>query len=179
MSIQAGRYTGRAKPETLIFGYAKNGGEQVAMNIEIISEGFEGQSVGWYGSFAGKAAPITLRQLRDAGWTGDSLTDASGLGSVDVDLDVRFEEYEGKDRMKVAIYPVGGFVVKMDRPIAGKDLAAFDARMRGAILQSKRPAANGARSAAPGWSAPSQRPAPAAGEWDGTGADPNPNDDGR
>ena len=167
---------GRAKPETMIFGHAKSGTEQVAMNFEILNEGFEGQSVGWYGSFVGGATAVTLRQLRDAGWTGESLTDTVGLGDVEVELDVRFEEYEGKERMKVNIWPKGGFAVKMDKPIVGGALSALDARLKGAILQSKRPAA-GAAGPPPAWKAPARPAAPAARPpaqtWDGTGADPN------
>ena len=146
--ISAGKYIGRARSETLCFGHSRSGSEQVAMNFEILNEGFEGQSVAWYGSLAtegrnGKkpAIEIAMRQLRDAGWTGDSLTDPTGLGSVEVDLDIKYETYQGKESMRVFVMPKDGYTVKMESPIQGRELAALNARLKGAILASKRPVA--------------------------------------
>jgi len=51
-NLQAGKYIGRARAESLQFGYAKSGSEQVALTIDLLNEGCEGQSVTFFGSFA-------------------------------------------------------------------------------------------------------------------------------
>jgi hypothetical protein len=181
MTLQEGTYKARAIPESMKFGYAGSGTEQVGMNFEITEEGFAGARVGWYGSFAGEAEEITLRQLRDAGWQGRSLTDTTGLGAVECEVRVYYEEWQGKTRMKVSVQPMGGLGVRMDKPLDDKALRMLDARLKAKIAASARAAPGGAAPAPftppPAKPAPVTRPAAPAQEWDGTGPDPNAGDD--
>ncbi len=180
-NIQAGRYIGRAAGVPQM-GESKNGSPQIGVMIELLDEEervFD--TVNFYGSLTGGATPITLRMLRDLGWTGDSLEDWTGLGTVKADVDIAYETWEGKDRMKVQIRAAG---VRMANPMDDRRRAALNAQLKGAILLSK-PAGGSptASKVAPAWA--SSHPAPADGtppageyqrgggsDWDGQGAPP-------
>jgi hypothetical protein len=173
--IPAGRYICRARPESLIFGAASTNAPQVAIELDIMNEGFEGETIGWYGVLTGGATEITLRELRAAGWLGQDFNDPHGLGSVEVEAVIKYEPKpgDGKLRMKVELYPSGGSRVKMEKPIQGAELRALSASLKGEILASMKHAPPARKATATAASGPSRGP----GGWDGQGADPN--DDGR
>lgn len=175
--IPEGRYKGHATG-TVAFDKSDGGTECALVPLTFTEEGWEGRGVTLIGYLSEKAAPITIRQLRDMGWAGDSLTDTTGLGSVEVSITVRYEEYEGKSRMKVAVWPLGGGGVEARNPLSKGEISALDKRLRGLIVGSKR-ATPGAAAPAP-FKPPPARQAPAqprqpapAKEWDGTGPDPS------
>jgi len=49
--------------------------------------------------------------------------------------------------MRVNLSPVGGRTFAYEKPITGKDISALEKRLKGAILQSRRPDAGGAPAA--------------------------------
>ena len=138
--ISPGRYVARAKPETLQFGFAKTGTEQCVLGFDLLNEGFEGRVVTWFGPLTDKAAEFTVRTLRDAGWIGDSLTDGKWDPSVEVALVAKTHVYQGEEKIDISIYPIGGTTIRVDRPIEGRALKALDAKFKGLIAASKRPA---------------------------------------
>lgn len=135
-NIPAGRYVGRARPEIYVVPTG-SGSPQVALDVDLLNDGYEDVTVGWYGSLSGGAVPITMRQLRAAGWTGDSFKDPAGIGSVEVDVAIKYEEYQGEQKMKVAIWAKGSGGVRKDKRLVGTELDALDRQFRGDIIRSK------------------------------------------
>ena len=140
MSVPEGRYTARAVNGAITED--TKGGGQAAVVFQILEGDYQGHEVTWYGSFNGGAAPITMKGLQTAGARLNEVDDFEGLGSVDVQIVLKDEEFNGVWRTKVAfINPLGGFLKPMD---AGKKLA-FKEQMKGALLAFKQnnPAAPG------------------------------------
>lgn len=111
-----------------------------------------GESLTWYGFFTDKTLDRTVESMRACGWQGVDLTDLSGMDANEVVLVVEHETDEsGAIRPRVRwVNSQGGLA--MSNALAGDDLAAFAATMRGRI------AALDPRQAR---SKPTQRPAPA------------------
>ncbi len=150
--LQAGTYPGRAigvmvdGRQYVRFGYSEKGNEQIAVDLELLADGYEGTIVTWFGSFANeKAIEITMRTLRALGWQCDNLTVLEGLGSTEVDIKIGYEDYQGRERMRVEVWPVNRGGAKMKKKLEGKALHDFADRMKGYAVRS-RP---GATSAAP------------------------------
>ncbi len=170
--LAPGRYVGRAA------GVPQMGGgdsPQIGVMLELLDEdGNVFDTVTFYGSLVRGAVPITLRQLRDMGWAGDDFDDWTGLGTVKVDVGVRYEEWEGKTRQKINVDPEGGGV-RMAKPLDDNAKRTLTAQLKGAILQSKA-VVGGPAATKPGGGYAPRRPAappPGAGDqWTGEGADP-------
>lgn len=154
--IPAGRYLARCTgPDDVQFGYASSGNEQILLRFELLNEGFQGQYVQWFGSFANdQAQQITFRTLRDCGWQGADVTQLDGIDKNEVELLIKYEEYQGKRRMKVNVFAPGGGMFTMPKQMNDAEKRAFAQRMKGAAIASQAP--NGT---AP---AQAQRRAPAA-----------------
>lgn len=117
-------------------GYASNGTEQIAVALSPSSGPSAGDSITWYGFFTESAQEITYRQMRTLGWAGDDLSDLSGLDTNEVSFTVKTENYQGKDRQKVAgIFPLGGVVLKNE--MTPEQLKAFAARQKGNAIASR------------------------------------------
>lgn len=175
--IPAGNYIARSTgPADVQFGYANSGSEQISVVLALQNEGYEGKVVTWFGSFASEESQkITMRQMRDMGWSTDNVTNPEGIDANEVEITIDYEEFQGKERMKIKrIAPVGGFKVEMKKPMDDAQKKAFAARMRGAALQTKKAGPAAARPAfrPSGGGAPAQRPA-----WDGQGPDPDDTSD--
>jgi hypothetical protein len=137
--IPAGRYLGRCTGAAdAQFGYSKNGNEQIALSFELLNEGFEGERVTWFGSFASEeATKITMRTLRDCGWETDSVTDLAGIEKNEVEIAVKYETWEGKRRMKVGVFAPGGGQFSMPNQMDEKQKNAFAAKLKGAAMKSR------------------------------------------
>jgi hypothetical protein len=138
-----------------------NNGEtstRVAVTVDILNDGYEGRAVTWFGTFGAseKADDFAIRSLRDMGWTGTSLDDFTGLGSVDVDVVVSYREYQGKQRMDVTVWKPRGEGFVFDTPPDPGAMAALGARLKGKLVASAR---RGVGAAAPPF-----RPPPAGGD---------------
>lgn len=129
-----GRYKGRAAGAAL--GFSSGGTQQIAVSLSPSEGPFAGDAITWYGFFTPDAQEMTFRQLRTLGWTGDDLTDLTGIDANEVSFTVKSEEYQGKVRQKVAgIFPLGGVVLK-DR-MSPEQAKAFAAQMKGAAIASR------------------------------------------
>jgi hypothetical protein len=158
--LENGNYRARAIQGVL--SETKGGKEQVAVEFELLDEGFVGQKITWYGYFTEKTWERTIKSLRACGWYGDDISQLDGLSANEVSLVVEREEYEGKVRAKVQWVNSldGGIAVA---PMAPERAKRFAQTMRGQILAMEK-----AEGRAPAQKAP-PRPAPKPSK----GTDPN------
>lgn len=124
--------------------------EQVAVRLEILSEGFEGETITYFGYFTEKTTERTLESLRLRGWTGDDLFDLSSIdGSAEARAVIEEDSYNGEVRLKVKwINGFGGLSLKT--PMNDAQAKSFAARMKGAAIASRtKPGAKTATPAQP------------------------------
>lgn len=91
------------------------------------------QTVQWFGYLSEKALPFTIEKLRSMGarMAKGDITDMHGLGTKTVSVTIRYEEWQGEQKMKVDIGGGGSFVSKDRLDKNGR--AAFAARFRGSV----------------------------------------------
>lgn len=120
--IEEGIYKGRAIAGSEQYGKTSNGNDQIVLELELDG----GEKVSTFLVFSDKAAPYSIQRLRKCGWTGDNLTDLAGIDANEVDVEVRYEEYQGKMNMKVQIVTSGGVV--LEKQFDAKEKKAFGAK---------------------------------------------------
>jgi hypothetical protein len=129
------------------FGRSNQGNEQIAVRLEIVEGDLQGEKTWWLGNFANdEAIDITVRDLRALGARLDDgrITDLEGLGSKEVSINVKEEEYQGKKRWRVSL---GGGNFKFNNALDVGGLASLEARLRGGIVAAQqRVSPNGAAS---------------------------------
>ncbi len=124
--IAAGTYRGRAIKGSEQYGQTSNGNDQIVIDLDL----FElGEKVSTFLVFTDKAAQYSLDRLRACGWTGDDLSNLSGIDANEVDVSVKYEMWEGQERMKVQIL-TGGGAVKLKDQLDDKGKKAFAAKYR-------------------------------------------------
>lgn len=128
--IPAGTYRARATEAQL--GTTDTGKEQVAISFQLLTPGFEGQHLPYYGFFTEKALEVTVKALRACGWQGVDLSDLSGIDANEVNLVVEHEEYNGVTRAKVR-WVNDGSVGLLKNVLGDAERKSFAQRMRGAI----------------------------------------------
>ncbi len=141
-SIPAGTYAARATEAAL--GESGDGNPQVAVYLQLISEGYEGKGITWFGSFSknlgkGTKTPLqrTVESLRTCGWLGDDLSDLSSINGAEVSIVIEHDEYKGKVSAKVKwINRAGGIALKA--PMSADKVAAFAAKMKGDVIAASR-----------------------------------------
>jgi hypothetical protein len=127
------------------FGRSNQGNEQIAVRLEITEGDLKGERTWWLGNFANdEAIDITVRDLRAMGARLDDgrITDLTGLGSKEVSINVKEEEYQGKKRFRVSI---GGGNFKFNHDLDQGGLAALEQRLRGGIVAAQQRGASGGR----------------------------------
>lgn len=142
---EPGKYLARARgPECVQFGVAKTGTEQIAIEFDVLdpeTHNPTGATMQWIGSFANeKSMEITAKALRACGWQGDDIEDMRGIDANVVELDVQWDTYDGKQRLRVKWVnrPGGGLVFK-DKLDGGKK-KAVSARLRGFLAREDQKA---------------------------------------
>ena len=152
--VSAGFYKGRAIAGSAQYALnEKNGNESVALDLDL---GEVGQFTTFL-HFTEAATPYSVERLRACGWKGDDLTNLAGVDANEITVQVKYEVWDGKERMKVDI-ATGGGRIKLENQMNEHQKRAFAARMRGALkatagaptAQAARPAQAAAR--------PAQRP---------------------
>jgi hypothetical protein len=140
--IVAGKFLAKCTGEKDVqFGYTKNNHEQIALEFELLNEGYEGQRVQWFGTFANeKSIEIAVKALRACGWQGDNLTDLSGIDQNEVELDIGYEEYLGKRHLRVRwVNRPGSGRVVLKEVMGEHEKKAMAQRLRGAIMALREP----------------------------------------
>lgn len=141
----AGFYKGRALAGSEQYA-EKNGTEQIAIDVEVPSLA---RCFTVFLYFTDAAAPIAIEKLRACGWTGDDVTKLVGVDTNEIDVSIKYETYQGKERMKVDIATGGGGRIKLQNQMDDRAKRAFGARMLALIKQGPKPATNGTRVATP------------------------------
>lgn len=132
--IEPGIYLGRAIAGSEQYGSTSNGNDQIVININLLDLG---ETVSTFLVFSDKAAPWSMKRLRALGWTGSDLTNLEGIDSQDVDVEVKYEEYQGEMKMKVQI--VAGGTVTLENQFDDKGKKAFAAKFA-SLAKSTTPA---------------------------------------
>lgn len=140
MLIPAGTYM--AKAVEWDFGTSGTGKEQVAVLFAIADGEHQGTRLTWYGYFHEQAArERSFKALRAAGWTGKDLFALEGMGTLDAQIVVEHDSYQGKVRAKIAwVNSVVGLA--LNKRMSEGEKRAFAAKMRGELLafNAKAPA---------------------------------------
>lgn len=143
---QPGKYLARAEgPDSVQMGTSKSGTEQIAVSFRILDPQTKeptDTTIQWIGNFANdKSFEITAKALRACGWQGDDLEDLRGIDSEIVELDVQWDEYDGKRRLRVKwVNRPGAGVVFKDKLGDGAK-KSLSTRMRGFLARAGAPAA--------------------------------------
>lgn len=152
LPMAKGYYDAHASGAAITFGRSENGNTQIAVEFEIDSPDYAGETITWIGHFTDKTAARTIESLQIAGWQGDDVSDLDGQpGSTvlpdAVSLTCEGEEYQGEYKCKVQwVNRPGGGRFKFKEQISGTDLKAFGAQLR-ATVKSVRAAGGAPRSA--------------------------------
>ena len=144
MSIGAGKYRAKAVAGSEQYGQTKNGNDQVVITMELLDIG-EQVSVFLY--FSDAAAPHSIKRLRRAGWSGDDLSNLVGLGSTECEVEIKYEDYNGEQKMKAEI--ASGGTITLDTQLDDKAKKAFGAKFRDLAKATPKPVAAVANGTAP------------------------------
>lgn len=110
-------------------GYSsKKGTPQVRLKWGLKNGGQEGVTLDQYLYFTELSSEIAFKVLDAAGWDGNDEVDLVGVGSVDAEIVVKHEEYEGKVRERIAFVNKPGEGPQMSKPV--EDKAEFRRVMR-------------------------------------------------
>jgi hypothetical protein len=127
--VAAGFYKGRAIAGSAQFAINEsNGNESIAIDVDL---GEVGQFTTFL-HFTDAASPYAIERLRACGWKGDDLANLDGIDTNEITVQVKYETYQGKERMKVDI-ATGGGRIKLENQMSEQQKRAFAARMRGAL----------------------------------------------
>lgn len=97
----------------------------------------DGTYVYWDGWLTEKAWARTVDSLKACGWDGVSMETMEGMGTLDVELVLEEEEYEGVTRTKVKwVNPIGGAPMKVSSPMTGDERRRFLAKMQARLKQA-------------------------------------------
>jgi hypothetical protein len=121
--IDAGVHRGRGIAGTEQYGTTSNGNDQIVVDLDLFDIG---EKVSTFLVFSDAAAPYSMERLRALGWAGTDLTNLTGIDKSEVQVEVKYEMYQGEEKMKVQILTGGGVVLKNKLDDKGKK--AFAAR---------------------------------------------------
>jgi hypothetical protein len=144
--VQAGFYKGRGIAGSEQYGVAGTGTDQIAVDVDVPSVG---RALTVFLYFSDGAAPYAIEKLRAMGWQGNDLANLVGIDANEVDVSVKYKEYQGKQRIEVDVVAGGGGRVKLETTMSHAQKAAFAARMKPFVVGANNLGAS------------TQRPAPA------------------
>jgi hypothetical protein len=146
-----GKY--RAQPTQAEYGKASTGSDQIAITFRLLDGPEAGQHIAYFGYFTEATAEHTFEAMTNAGWDGVDLADVSMIGREGgplVQLVIANEEdkRDGGVRSRVRyVNRVAGPVLK--QKMTEGERADFAKRMRGALDNYKRKAAQATAQARP------------------------------
>jgi hypothetical protein len=123
--IPAGRYRGRGIAGSEQYGTTRNGNDQIVIDLDLLDIG---ERTSTFLVFSNDSAPYSIDRLRALGWSTNDLTNLAGIDRNEVDVEVKYEMYQGEEKMKVQILTGGGVVLKDKLDDKGKK--AFAARYK-------------------------------------------------
>lgn len=129
--------TVKARAQEWAFGRTQNGKEYVGVMFEVTAGEHAGKVFSWRGFFTENTLDRTLESLRHCGWDSDSIVELDNLGANEVELVLGEEEYEGKTYTRVQ-WVNRPSRLAIGEPLAGAELQAFAAKLRGKCIASKQ-----------------------------------------
>jgi hypothetical protein len=136
MSIEGGTYRAKAIAGSEQYGTTSNNHDQIVIDFDLLDIG---ERVSVFLVFSEKAAPHSIKRLRVAGWSGDDLSNLVGLGSTECEILVKYEDYQGQQKMKTEI--VSGGTVTLKTQFDDKTKKAFGAKFRDLAKATPKPTA--------------------------------------
>lgn len=133
--IQACRCKARAIEGSVQAGESSGGNNQLAIDLECLDGPNQGMILTTFLVFSPAAKPYSLDRLKALGWKGGDTF--AGISSNEVTIDVRFELYEGEDKLKVEIM-TGGGRVKLDKLMGDQQKRAFMSELNSALSTSEK-----------------------------------------
>lgn len=131
--IAAGVYPGRGIASSEQYGTSQKGTDQIAVDLNLSDFG---ERVTTFLYFSDAAAQYSIERLRAMGWEGDDLSNLAGIDRNIVNVEIKFEMYDGKEQMKVQILTGGGRVV-LQNTMNDQAKRAFGARFKNLAAQSR------------------------------------------
>src|SRR6185437_8523035 len=116
------------------YGLTKNGHDQIAIDLAFSGIDETGTT---FLPFSEAAAPYSVERLRALGWQGDDLSNLVGIDANEVDVLVKYEMWDGKERMKIDVVTGGGGRVVLKETMDDKAKRAFAAKFKGLVSASK------------------------------------------
>jgi hypothetical protein len=132
--IDPGTHRGRGIAGTEQYGTTSNGNDQIVVDLDLFDIG---EKVSTFLVFSDKSAPYSIERLRALGWSGNDLANLTGIDQNEVSVEVKYETYQGEEKMKVQILTGGGVVLKDKLDDKGKK--AFASKYK-ALAASSTPA---------------------------------------
>lgn len=127
----AGRF--RAIAREANYGKTSNGNDQIAVLFELET----GARLTWYGYLTDKTQERTLESLVHCGVT--DLESLAGLGSKEVDVEVRHEEYQGKWSARIAfVNTLGSGGAQLKSPMNESEKKSVAARLKGNFVAMQK-----------------------------------------
>jgi len=140
--IKAGIYKARAVDAQ--YGVTSKGNDQIVVSLKLAS----GEMVSSFLVFTDKTWSFQVDRLRALGCAGNLPMDLTGLDANEVDVQITYETYDGKEKMRVEIM-TGGGRVQLQNQMDDAQKRAFAARVAAWSRASGGPAQNGAKPATP------------------------------
>lgn len=137
--IPGGVYKGRGIAGSEQYGATSNGNDQIALDLALADIG---ETATTFLIFTDKSAEFSIQRLRALGWQGDDLSDLTGIDRNEVDVEIKYEVWEGKERMRVQILTGGGRVV-LQQTMDTKAKKAFAAKFKGVVQATTAAAKSG------------------------------------
>lgn len=122
---QAGFYKARGVEGSEQHGYASNGGEQIAVDLDVHISDQETVRLATVLSFAGNAVQYSIERLKALGWDGSN--ELRGIGRNEVDVEIKYEIPPGKSAevMKVEIKTNGAGRFAFKKPMSDMEKRGF------------------------------------------------------
>lgn len=98
--IPEGTYKARAVKGSAQLSETSSGNELLAIDLHIASLA---RSVRTYLVFTEKSQPFCIDRLKSCGWDGVDITQLNGIDANEVDVEVSYEDYQGKRKLRAQI----------------------------------------------------------------------------
>ncbi len=130
MTIEAKRYKAQAVPGSMQFGQSSKGNDQIAIDL-LLAPG--GQTVTAFLNFSEAAKPYSEERLVALGWAGVGHELDEAELNREVEVDISYRDYQGKQQMDVNIVTSGGRV-KLKTTLDDSQKKAFLQRLTGVTV---------------------------------------------
>lgn len=125
--VKEDTYKARAIIDSVKLGTSSKGTDQASIDFVVPELNHRVFTVFFY--FSPGALPFATQKLRACGWDGVDWIGFNGVDHNEIDLVIRYEKYEGVDRIKCDVLTEGTGRVEMKNTMDDRQKRAFAARM--------------------------------------------------